>query len=139
MSNQYTLRKKSGDVGTIATVIQFPVKLAFAITSHKIQGQTIPWPMSVVLDLNSTFEDAQAHVMLSRVQQLQQVYILKSLDDSKIRTSHIGLKELERLQTISINENPTPWHKLTEKAVKVASLNCAGINAHFIDIEVDYK
>ena len=129
--NQYTLRKKSGDVGTTATVIQFPVKLAFAITSHKIHGQTIQWPMSVVLDLNSIFEDAQAHVMLSRVQQLQQVYILKSLDDSKIRTSHTGLKELERLQTISINENPTPWHKLTEKAVEVASLNCAGINAHF--------
>ena len=91
VSNQYTLRKKSGDVGTTAVVIQFPVKLAFAITSHKIQGQTIPWPMSVVLDLNSIFEDAQAHVMLSRVQRLQQVYILKSLDNSKIRTSSIGL------------------------------------------------
>ena len=75
VTNQYTLRKKSGEVGTTATVMQFPVKLAFAITSHKIQGQTIPWPISVVLDLNSIFEDAQAHVMLSRVQRLQQVYI----------------------------------------------------------------
>ena len=37
VSNQYTLCKKSGDVGTTATVFQFPVKLAFAITSHKIQ------------------------------------------------------------------------------------------------------
>ena len=72
---QYTIRKKSGDVGTTAIIIQFPVKLAFAITSHKIQGQTIPWPMRVVFDLNSIFEDAQAHVMLSRVQRLQQVYI----------------------------------------------------------------
>ena len=94
VSNQYGLRKKSGDVGATATVIQFPVKLAFAITSHKIQGQTIPWPMTVVLDLNSIFEDAQAHVMLSRVQRLQQVYILESLDDSKIRTSYIGSKVL---------------------------------------------
>ena len=139
VSNQYTLRKKSGDVGTTAVVIQFPVKLAFAITSHKIQGQTIPWPMSVVLDLNSIFEDAQAHVMLSRVQHLQQVYILKSLDNSKIRTSNIGLQELERLGKISMNKNPTPWHRPTENTIKVASLNCAGLNAHFIDIEADEK
>ena len=139
VSNQYTLRKKSGEVGTTATVMQFPVKLAFAITSHKIQGQTIPWPISVVLDLNSIFEDAQAHVMLSRVQRLQQVYILKSLDKAKIRTSHIGLNELERLKKISINKNPTPWQKQAENCIKVASLNCAGLAAHYVDILADDK
>ena len=140
VSNQYTLRKKSGDVGTAALVIQFPVKLAFAITSHKIQGQTIPWPMQVALDLNSVFEDAQAHVMLSRVQCLQQVYILKSLDESKIRTSNIGLNELVRLKTISFNENPTPWHRQPENdTIKIASLNCAGLKSHFEDILADDK
>ena len=95
--------------------------------------------MSVVLDLNSIFEDAQAHVMLSRVQRLQQVYLLKSLDDSKIRTSQIGLKELERLDAISINRNPTPWHRPTDNTIKVVSLNCAGLKAHFIDIQADGK
>ena len=95
--------------------------------------------MSVVLDLNSIFEDAQAHVMLSRVQRLQQVYLLKSLNESKIRTSNIGLKELERLEEISINRNPTSWHKPTENTIKVATMNCAGINAHFSDIEADDK
>ena len=84
VSNQYTLRKRSGDVSTTATVIQFPIKVAFAITSHKIQGQTIPWPVKVVLDLDSIFEDAQAHVMLSRAQQISQIYILNRLDESKI-------------------------------------------------------
>ena len=73
---QYPLRKKSGAAGATANVIQFPVTLAFAITAHKIQGQTIPSPTKVVLDLNSIFEDAQAHVMLSRVQQLEQICIL---------------------------------------------------------------
>ena len=60
VSNQYKLHKKSGDVGTTATVIQFPVEPAYTITAHKIQGQTIPLPLSVVIDLNSIFEDAQA-------------------------------------------------------------------------------
>ena len=84
MSNQYTLRKKGGVVGTTATVIQFPVKLAFAITSHKIQGQTVPSPMTVALDTESIFKDAQAHVMLSRVQQMDQVFIVDKVNESKI-------------------------------------------------------
>ena len=134
---QYTLRKKSGEAGASATVIQFPVKLAFAITSHKIQGQTIPSPIKVALDLNSIFEDAQAHVMLSRVQQLEQIFILNSLDESKIRTSQIGLRELQRLQQMSINEKPTPWLRHDNNSVKVASLNCAGLKPHFIDIQAD--
>ena len=132
--------KKSGDVGSSALVIQFPVKLAYAVTSHKIQGQTIPKPSKVVLDLNSVFEDAQAHVMLSRVQCLDQVYIMKSLDESKIRTSRIGLAELERLKRISYNENPTPWNEPTRNGkVNIASLNCAGLASHFIDIIADEK
>merc|ERR1712240_681045 len=134
---QYSLRKKSGEGGATANVIQFPLKLAFAITSHKIQGQTIHSPAKVVLDLNSIFEDAQANVMLSRVQQLDQVYILDSLDETKIRTSPIGLRELLRLKENSINENPTPWLKTNEDSIKVVSLNCAGLKPHFVDIQAD--
>ena len=134
---QYTLRKRSGEAGASATVIQFPVKLAFAITSHKIQGQTIPSPTKVVLHLNSVFEDAQAYVMLSRVQQLEQIFILNSLDETKIRTSSIALQELQRMKVISLNENPTPWQKQTQNAVKVASLNCAGLKPHFTDVQSD--
>ena len=69
-SMQYNVRHKSGDIGFSATVVQFPVKVAFAVTAHKIQGASITSPSKVVLDLNSTFEPAQCYVMLSRVQQL---------------------------------------------------------------------
>ena len=139
VSNQYTLRKNGGEVSNTATLFQFPVKLAHAITAHKIQGQTIPYPVKVVLDINSIFEDAQAHVMLSRVQQLEQVFILQRLDESKIRTSNIGLTELLRLKSMSINENPTAWHGSNRNSVKVASLNCAGLKSHSVDILADKK
>ena len=75
--------------------------------------------------------------MLSRVQQLDQVYILDSLDETKIRTSPIGLRELLRLKENSINENPTPWLKTNEDSIKVVSLNCAGLKPHFVDIQAD--
>ena len=140
VANQYALRKKSVHVGSSALVIQFPVKPAHAITSHKIQGQTVRSPSKAVLDLNSVFEDAQAHVMLSRMQCLEQVYILNNLDETKIRTSKIGLAELERLKSISYNQNPSPWSTSSSNdKIKVASLNCAGLAPHFIDVLADEK
>ena len=61
----YSIRKRGGAVGSTATLVQFPVKLAHAITAHKIQGQTIPKPLKVAFDINSIFEEAQGYVMLS--------------------------------------------------------------------------
>ena len=78
--------------------------------------------------------------MLSRAQRLDQVLIVKSLDEAKIRTSKIGLTELERLKSISYNENPSPWYTTSRNdRVKVASLNCAGLAPHYIDVLADEK
>ena len=122
----------------MATVIQFPVRLAHAITAHKIQGNTIPYPSTVLIDLSSVFEAAQAYVMLSRVQCIDQVLIYKSLDEKKIRTSPVGLEELSRLKKISMNENPTAWNE-DKQDLRVAFLNCAGLIPHLEDIKADNK
>ena len=75
--------------------------------------------------------------MLSRVQQLDQIHILNSLDETKIKVSQTALKELHRLKEISLNENPTPWMKHDLQSLKVASLNCAGLKPYFVDIQAD--
>ena len=137
-SIQYSIRKKSGDIGSMATVIQFPVKLAHAIMAHKIQGNTTVYPSTALLDLTSVFEAAQAYVMLSRVQCIEQVFIHKELPEGKIRSSVTGLEELERLKKISLNENPTNWNKRIE-STKIAFVNCAGLIAHLADIRCDQK
>ena len=41
------------------------------------------------------------------------------------------------MNKVSLNENPDPWHKETENTLKIASLNCAGLRAHFEDIKTD--
>ena len=94
----YGIRKKGGAVGSTATLVQFPVKLAYTITAHKIQGQTIPKPLKVGFDIDSIFEEAQGYdVMLSRVQELKQVYILNKFNPKKLYPSQKALRELERM------------------------------------------
>ena len=125
-------------MGSMATVVQFPIRLAHAITAHKIQGNTIPFPAKVLVDLSSVFEPAQAYVMLSRVQCIDQVYIYKELKEDKIRTSEIALEELRRLKKISLNENPQKWSKDTD-GIRIAFVNCAGLIPHLEDIKTDNK
>ena len=140
VSYEYSIRKKGGSVGTQATVVQFPIRLAFAITAHKIQGQTIPKPLKVALMLDEVFQCAQGYVMLSRVQSLDQVYIIKKFNVKKLYPSNASLRELERMNSLSINENPNHWWKSKENddVLKVVSLNCAGLRSHFADIITDH-
>ena len=136
---QYSLRKKSNDIGTTATVIQFPVRLSYATTAHKIQGQSLLHPMKVAMNIDSAFECGQAYVMLSRIQSIDQLYIVGNLSDSKIMTSMQALNESKRLEDISFNKNPPPWHLKDKNAVRIATVNCAGLIPHLRDIRKDEK
>ena len=53
---------RSGRVSK-AEVIQFPLKLAWALTAHKIQGQTIRYPQAIATNINKTFTGNQAYVI----------------------------------------------------------------------------
>ena len=101
----YSLSKKTSGGQSNATVIQIPLKLAFASTAHKVQGLTVKKPSSLVADLRSVREPAQAYVILSRVQALSQLFILESLNEEKISSSVAALAELKRMEEVSVNAN----------------------------------
>ena len=120
-----------------AVLIQFPIKIAQAITAQKIQGQTIPKPLNIAVDIASVFEAAQAYVMLSRIEALEQLYILEKLPENKIYASGKALEELEEMNKRSINNNPLPWNKNNNSSLKIATFNCMNLKKTHIDKKAD--
>ena len=109
---QYCLAKKSKNISNSAKVIQFPLSLYFAATSHRFQGQTVYKPNKSASDFRTVFQAAQSYVMLSRVETLNQLFIIESLPDSKFYAFEHALKELNQLESVCINRNPTSWEKI---------------------------
>ena len=134
---QYSLGRKITAVSNTAKLLQFPLKLCFATTSHKFQGQTVVKPQKLIVDLRTVFAAAQAYVMLSRVQSIYQLYILESLPPNKLYADSSALKELDRLDSISINRNPPRWEKLVEGDIRIFSLNCQSLKSKIDHIRND--
>ena len=139
VSIQYCTTKRYVEASSKATLIQFPIRLAFAITAHKVQGSSIAYPTTVAMDISSCFTAGQAYVMLSRVQCLNQVFIVDELKENKIMMSSDALTELRRLEDISLNRNPRIWMNDKQEALRICSMNCAGLRAHFEDIKADER
>ena len=134
---EYSLARNQGLVSSTAKLIQFPLVLAWAVTVHKFQGQTVKSPQKVVIDLRSVFEAAQAYVMASRVQELDQLYILEEMPQDKIYANQTALTEIERLIKVSMNNNPTKWLNKDEKLIKISFLNCRSMKNKFHNIMTD--
>jgi len=70
---QYNRDKKKIEQETVGTFVQYPLKLAWAITIHKSQGLTFE---NVVIDFGTgTFASGQAYVALSRATKFDGLFL----------------------------------------------------------------
>jgi len=78
----YNKKKKKIEYEVIGHFIQYPLKLAWAITIHKSQGLTFD---RVVIDFgDGTFASGQAYVALSRVKTFEGLFLKKRIHSSDI-------------------------------------------------------
>lgn len=85
------------DDDEIASVSQFPLRLAWAITVHKSQGMTLD---AAVLDLSRTFESGQGYVALSRLRSLNGMQVL-GMNDKALSITPLVRKADMRFRELS--------------------------------------
>ena len=134
ISFEYTVGKKGVQNSTKVKVIQFPLKLAWAATVHKFQGQTISKPTLLVGHMERMNQAAQTYVMLGRIQSMSQLY-LSSFDASKIRVNEEALAEAYRLHSIALNTTPSLWDETS--SLKISHLNIRSLRKHIEDLRSD--
>ncbi|MGV0446608.1 AAA family ATPase [Corynebacterium sanguinis] len=84
----------------VGTVTQFPVNLAWAITIHKSQGQTIP---KLFIDLSGgTSQDGQFYVAVSRAVSLENLRLSAPIEARHIRASNQLVRRLRRSSSATV-------------------------------------
>ena len=94
---KYTFNKETNSIDEeeLGSFLQYPIRLAWAITIHKSQGLTFD---KVVIDAGASFAAGQVYVALSRCRTLDGIVLLSKINPSSLRSD-------ERIQTFANKEN----------------------------------
>ncbi|XP_062614203.1 uncharacterized protein LOC134275940 [Saccostrea cucullata] len=113
---------------------QFPLRLSWACTAHKVQGMTVD---KVVVNLDRTFSPGQGYVALSRVTSKQGLFI-ETNDIESLKKKIYADPEVKS----ALQEMPKlilPNFDASEQGITMYLHNIQSLNKHFEDLRKDIR
>ncbi|MDP2423346.1 MAG: HRDC domain-containing protein [Bacteroidales bacterium] len=94
---RYTLDDNTKEITEtiIGTFVQYPLKLAWAVTIHKSQGLTFG---KAIIDANQAFAYGQVYVALSRCRTLEGMVLSSAIKPSAIKSDYAVSRYVQRIE-----------------------------------------
>ena len=123
-------RSKGKKHGSTYKITQFPLRLAWASTTHKLQGTTIKRGSNLVTHGHPKMPNSMYYVMLSRVAAMENVFNENFLPD-RLTANESALKANADLEERDIAPSFHDIH------FDYFVLNISSLSKHFIDLKLD--
>ena len=139
MTHEFNITSRKGfQQAATANLEQFPIRINYASTAHKIQGQTVRVGCKVVIHWHKEMhrQKGMCYVMLGRTQVLDDIYILGEVDFKSIQCSKAALEESRRLFGIFVTEEQKKCEYLSSHW-KISYLNVRSLKGHRNDVFKD--
>lgn len=107
----------------LASFVQIPLRLAWAITVHKSQGMTMD---AAMIDLSRAFEKGQGYVALSRLRDLSGLK-LRGLNQTALEVDELAMRADFRFRELSQEWDDSLDEKDLENEFRGFIVHCGGI------------